>query len=400
MEDNKQENYICNENQNNVFYLYYYTKSNKLIPIKLVLISNSIFMFLYNSIHNKRFFSNLLFLNNTYINICDIFQYNNSNYHIIHFISTYQNYRDSVDFYCEDLQLLKSLQNIVYKENNIEKIEDKYTLNYDKILGKGRYGECIQCSHKENRKNFCLKIINKKAISLEEYKCFLWEKNIFIFINKYPYKKIVKCYEFYENEDSLFLIFEKIIGNNLKNVHKILKFYPEQVRFKFFYQISSQIFDSLNFLHKYGIIHRDIKHTNILCNSKYEIKLFDFGLSRIIGHYEYVNNPYGSLNFKAPEIILNHLYNFKVDIWSTGILIYYLMYGNTPFNDEKSDVVKDKIINSTLNLENNDSQFIFYKYLINIINDCLIKNNKKRLDCQEILKKYFTGNDTLNKMYD
>ena len=288
--------------------------------------------------------------------------------------------------------MLKNLQNSIYIENNIEKIEDKYSLNYEKILGKGKFGECIQCVFKENRKNYCLKIINKKKISMEEYKSFLWEKNVFLFIKKYPFKNLAKCYEIYEDEEKIYLIFEELIGNDLKNAYKILKFYPEKIRLKILYKISSQIFETLNFLYKYGIIHRDIKHTNILYNSKYKITLIDFGLSRIMGHNEYVNNPYGSLTFKAPEIILNKVYNFKVDVWSTGILMFYLMYGKTPFSDEKSEIVKKKIINYNLNLESNNSQFIFHNYLINLINDCLIKNNQKRLDCKEITKKYFSEN--------
>ena len=389
MEDEEEDNF-SNDNKN-VFYLFYYSK-NKLFPVKMVLMSNLIFMFTKDSIHKKLTFSKLLFLNNIYININDMFQYNNTNYYIIHFISTFQNYFYSIKFYSEDLTLLKTLQNTIYTENNIEKIEDKYSFDYDKILGKGKYGECIQCSLKENRKNYCVKIINKKNFTFEEYKTFLWEKNVFLFIKKFPFKNLVKCYEVYENEEKIYLIFEELIGNDLKNVYKILKFYPEKIRFKILYNISSQIFETLNFLNKYGIIHRDIKHTNIICNSKYKITLIDFGLSRIMGHNEFANNPYGSLTFKAPEIILNKLYNFKVDVWSTGILIYYLIYGKTPFSDEKGEVVKKKIINYNLNLESNNSHFIFRNYLINIINDCLIKNYQKRLDCKEISNKYFSEN--------
>ena len=83
MEDEEEDNF-SNDNKN-VFYLFYYSK-NKLFPVKMVLMSNLIFMFTKDSIHKKLTFLKLLFLNNIYININDMFQYNNTNYYIIHFI--------------------------------------------------------------------------------------------------------------------------------------------------------------------------------------------------------------------------------------------------------------------------------------------------------------------------
>ena len=98
-------------------------------------------------------------------------------------------------------------------------------------------------------------------------------------------------------------------------------------------------------------------------------------------------NPYGSLCFKAPEIVLERPYNYKVDIWSLGITLYFLLYGHTPFNKVNSNILKDQICNETIKFEN-DFKF---ELMANIINECLTKNFDLRPTCDDIIKKYFSN---------
>ena len=97
---------------------------------------------------------------------------------------------------------------------------------------------------------------------------------------------------------------------------------------------------AIYYLHSYGIIHRDLKLDNILMtdlSEKADIRLLDFGLSKIIGEDEKCTEPYGTLSFVAPEVLKGKPYDKSVDLWSIGIIAYLLMCGFLPFDDEHSE---------------------------------------------------------------
>ena len=160
--------------------------------------------------------------------------------------------------------------------------------------------------------------------------------------------------------------------------------------------ISYQISDALLYLNKYGILHRDLKPDNILVNilkkesdkevsEIIEIKLMDFGLSKIIGNSETTNEGYGTIAFIAPEILQRYPYNYKVDIWSLGVIMFYLVSGELPFvpNLKKVDEIilnickKDPYFSKKFNNINSD--------LINLIKRCLEKKPEKRITIEEVI---------------
>ena len=136
------------------------------------------------------------------------------------------------------------------------------------------------------------------------------------------------------------------------------------------------------------------------------VKILDFGLSRILGKNEFSNDPYGSLCFKAPELIKHIDYNFKVDIWAIGITLFSIIYGELPF--EKGEIedikysiiyhpisfyqnniisdfnyIKDNIDNNTINI--NESSLLY-----SLMKDCLHKNIDKRFSIEQLVEKYIS----------
>jgi len=102
-------------------------------------------------------------------------------------------------------------------------------------------------------------------------------------------------------------------------------------------ELSHEIATAIYYLHQFGIAHRDLKPENILMTSTEDDakpKLVDFGLSKIIGPGETCNDPFGTLSYVAPEVLLQKPYDKSVDLWSLGIIIYLLLSGTLPFDDD------------------------------------------------------------------
>jgi len=100
--------------------------------------------------------------------------------------------------------------------------------------------------------------------------------------------------------------------------------------------LSHQIATALYYLHSFGVAHRDLKPENILMVSNdddSDLKIVDFGLSKIIGPNESSLDPFGTLSYVAPEVLLQKPYGKEVDLWSLGVITYLLLSRVLPFDD-------------------------------------------------------------------
>ena len=96
----------------------------------------------------------------------------------------------------------------------------------------------------------------------------------------------------------------------------------------------------------FGVIHRDLKPENILMTSDGDdgdIRILDFGLSKISTPNEKCVEPYGTLTYCAPEIILDEPDNKEVDMWSLGVMTYLMVSGRLPFNADDENKIARKI---------------------------------------------------------
>ena len=110
-------------------------------------------------------------------------------------------------------------------------------------------------------------------------------------------------------------------------------------------------------MHNIGIIHRDLKLSNIALtknNNEVEIRIIDFGLSKIIGPNQFCNEGYGTPGYAAPEVINRYNYSFEADIWSIGAITYFLCAGKLPFDYVRLGYCEKDIIENTL-LDNSNT---------------------------------------------
>ena len=100
---------------------------------------------------------------------------------------------------------------------------------------------------------------------------------------------------------------------------------------KFFQQIVCAV----EYCHRHKIVHRDLKPENLLLDHELNVKIADFGLSNIMTDGNFLKTSCGSPNYAAPEVISGKLYaGPEVDVWSCGVILYVLLVGRLPFDDE------------------------------------------------------------------
>ena len=196
-----------------------------------------------------------------------------------------------------------------------------------------------------------------------------WEKNIFDYIKNVPNENIVKSIEYFENSENVFFIYEYLSDGMLENYNS---------------NIIKGIYKGLLFLYKQGIIHRDIKAKNIMMKDNIPY-IIDFGLSKIMSKNNLCYESYGTLEYIAPEILEGKGYNHKCDVWSFGIMLHSLKYGNVPFNcdtnEKNQEKNKNEIIRQILEKEYKKKENSSLDDLIEI---CLEKRNVDRRKMSQI----------------
>lgn len=111
---------------------------------------------------------------------------------------------------------------------------------------------------------------------------------------------------------------------------------------KFIWIFLSKLIDAISYIHSNHIIHRDLKPSNIFLDEKNNPKIGDLGTSKLLQKNEnYCTSQTGTPLYLAPEILRTEKYSYPVDIWSLGVVLYYMMTFNLPF-----------ISNNTMELEN------------------------------------------------
>ncbi|CAN0434722.1 unnamed protein product, partial [Discosporangium mesarthrocarpum] len=106
---------------------------------------------------------------------------------------------------------------------------------------------------------------------------------------------------------------------------------------------------AIKYCHDRGIVHRDLKPENLLMTSRNDdanVKLADFGFARSVLN-GYVSTQCGTPGYVAPEILLGQSYGTSVDMWSIGVIIYILLGGYPPFQDENQTRLFRKIKRGT-----------------------------------------------------
>ncbi|XP_056017248.1 5'-AMP-activated protein kinase catalytic subunit alpha-2-like isoform X24 [Ostrea edulis] len=205
-------------------------------------------------------------------------------------------------------------------------------------LGIGTFGKVKIATHQLTNHKVAVKILNRQKIkSLDVVGKIKREiQNLKLF--RHPH--IIKLYQVISTPTDIFMVMEYVAGGELFDYivkHGKLK-EPEARRF------FQQIISGVDYCHRHMVVHRDLKPENLLLDINLNVKIADFGLSNMMHDGEFLRTSCGSPNYAAPEVISGKLYaGPEVDIWSCGVILYALLCGTLPFDDEHVPTLFRKI---------------------------------------------------------
>ena len=261
------------------------------------------------------------------------------------------------------------------EENNKEPETRPDFYRIGKMLGKGAFGKVNLGMHKLTDTLVAIKSINKEILEEERSRRKV-AKEISI-QKKINHKNIAQLYETFESQKHFLIVIELCSGGDLLNyVRKRRKLTEDFAKFFF-----KQLIDALIYCHKKGVVHRDIKLDNILLDHLGNLKLCDFGVSRVVKPGERLRDQCGTPAYIAPEVLINQGYDGKKsDTWSCGVVLYAMLYGTVPFKGQDMNELHSLIKQGKYKLRNEIS--VEAK---NLIKSILEVDPQKRIPLKHIL---------------
>lgn len=230
-----------------------------------------------------------------------------------------------------------------WENRHLERIGD-YELG--RTIGRGSSGVVRLGIHVENREKFAIKIIKKgKCSDLSRL-----DREIQSLMSA-SHEHIVGLEEVLDSDSNIFIIMDLCGGGSMVD---IVRLYPEErmpeETTRFFIR---QVFEALDFCHRRGICHRDVRLDNLMLDNTGNVKITDFGHSGmyIPGWDLFSTSLVGSVYTLSPEQILGQVYSGeKIDVWAAGVAVYCLLVGEPPFFDSDVTALLERISGGVFDL--------------------------------------------------
>ena len=216
--------------------------------------------------------------------------------------------------------------------------------NYEIIekLGEGTFGSVYKVKIKNTNKVYALKQISLSGARKKELESV---KNEAKYLSNIKHKNIVNYCGSYEDGKYFNIFMEYCEGSDLRKLIDDYKSHNHPIPKYMINYIFKSITKGIKEIHKNKLIHRDLKPDNIFITNDFEIKIWDLGVSKQLNTiYQYAKTLAGTYFYMAPELILEDSYNYKVDIWSLGCILYELCTLKICFENKSLKKLIDKIL--------------------------------------------------------
>ena len=205
-----------------------------------------------------------------------------------------------------------------------------------KQLGEpGQFGVTHRCEHKQSKKRFAVKLLNKNRFYRIPSKFrprYLRAMHDEIdILSTLEHENIIALDSVYEDKTTLFIVMEECKGGELFQRIVDKGMYTEHDAAK----VVKQLLSALDYMHtENAIVHCDLIPDNILFLDKSDeslVKIIDFGMSKVLPRLQYLTHLCGTPYYTAPEVIKEKKYNHACDMWSVGVILYVMIFGYPPF---------------------------------------------------------------------
>ncbi|MFT7817523.1 serine/threonine-protein kinase N2-like [Arapaima gigas] len=260
-------------------------------------------------------------------------------------------------------------------------IED---FSFTAVLGRGHFGKVLLAESKKTGKFYAIKALKKgDVITRDEVESLMCEKRILENIRASQHPFLVHLHGCFQTADHVCFVMDYSPGGDLMmHIHNSI-FNEQQARF-----FTACVVLGLEFLHLNGIVYRDLKLDNLLMDADGYVKIADFGLNWYnspsfhlttgMGHADRTSTFCGTPEFLAPEVLTECSYTRAVDWWGTGVLIFEMLVGESPFPGDNEEEVFDSIVNDEVRYP----RFLSPES-VSIIQKLLRKNPERRLGAGE-----------------
>jgi len=265
---------------------------------------------------------------------------------------------------------------------NFSSLEPIFFKEKKTLIGDGALSKVFLYHHKKSKIKYAIKRMNLTMVlsKTNNKNLILNEINI---QSKISHPNIIKLYNYFKDKENknIFLILEYASKGTLFDYIRYKNGLDESKSFYYFIQAVNAIY----FLHKNKIIHRDLKPENLLINHDNILKLCDFGWSVYLNNHKR-ETFCGTVEYMAPEILKNQGYDFSIDVWSLGILLYELIHSYSPF--VVKDLDKNKIENNIVTKELKFQRGISSECK-DLISQILMKDVENRIKIEDIYRHPF-----------
>lgn len=215
---------------------------------------------------------------------------------------------------------------------------------------------------------------NEKPIPINPYGI---EREIVI-MKLISHENVMGLYEVWENKNELFLVLEYVDGGELFDYLVSKNKLPEVEAVHYF----KQIIEGVSYCHSFNIVHRDLKPENLLLDKKNKIiKIADFGMAALELPNKLLETSCGSPHYASPEIVMGKPYHGgPSDVWSCGVILFALLTGHLPFNDDNIRKLLMKVQSGKFQMP----QSLSFEAQ-DLINKILVVDPTKRIKTTDIL---------------
>lgn len=233
--------------------------------------------------------------------------------------------------------------------------------SFGHTLGEGSYSTVVLATDRQTLNEYAIKILDKRHIIKEKkVKYVNIEKDTLNRLTEHP--GVVRLYYTFQDERSLYFVLDFCKGGELLGVLKRMTTFDEECT-RFY---GAQILDTIDYMHKRGVIHRDLKPENILLDSQMHTKITDFGTAKIlktqkkpeehsngmppidsteIPEEERASSFVGTAEYVSPELLTDKNACKASDLWAFGCIIFQLLAGRPPFKAGNEYQTFQKIVN-------------------------------------------------------